>query len=295
LRQGIYPPGHPNRTPTVQEQIEGVQAAQVADLKAFHAAHYGPAHLTMVITGDFDWTRARSELQKSFSGWKGGTAVPSTPASAARFVTASSEQTVSMAGKSSSVMLLGQATGLKYRDPDALALRVGTTILGSGFTGRLMHNVRDKEGLTYAIGASLGNDTFTDGEWAINATFAPSLLDKGIASTRRQLTEWYQNGITPAELEQRKTQLTGNYYVGLATTAGLAQALLMTVQRGYDLSWLDQYPQALQALTVEQVNGAIKKYLEPSRMLLIKAGTVDEAKAGESRSTDTQPVPIKPT
>ena len=35
----------------------------------------------------------------------------------------------------------------------------------SGFTGRLMANVRDKEGLTYGIGSSLSSDTFTDGDW----------------------------------------------------------------------------------------------------------------------------------
>jgi zinc protease len=277
--QAVYPQGHPNKTATVQETIEGIKNATLMDLKSFHAAHYGPAHMTMVIAGDFDLNRVRAALQKSFSGWKGGTALPPALPSAAGFVTASKEQTLFVPGKTSVVMLLGQATGLKYRDPDALALRVGTTVLGSGFTGRLMNDVRDQEGLTYSIGANLSNDTFADGEWKISATFAPALLDKGIASTRRQLTEWYQDGITAAELEQRKTQLTGSYYVSLATPGGLAQALLVAVQRGYNLTWLDEYPKAIQALTVAQVNGAIKKHLEPGKMLLIKAGTVGEDKS----------------
>lgn len=102
---------------------------------------------------------------------------------------------------------------------------------------------------------------------------------QGVTSTRRQLTEWYQNGITTAELEQRKTELVGSYYVSLATTRGLAQALLTAVQRGYDLTWLDEYPKAIQALTVEQVNSAIKKYLDPNKMLLIEAGTIGEEKS----------------
>jgi zinc protease len=277
--QMVYPQGHPDKTATVQEQIEGVKTAKLADLKAFHAAHYGPAHMTMVIAGDFDLNSVRAELQKNFSGWQGGTALPAAPTSAVGFVKASQEQTVFMPGKTSVIMLLGQATGLEYRDPDALALRVGTTILGSGFTGRLMKNVRDNEGLTYGIGAGSSSDTFSDGEWKINATFAPALLGKGVASTRRQLTEWYQNGITAAELEQRKTELVGSYYVSLATTNGLAQALLTAVQRGYDLTWLDEYPKAIQALTVEQVNSAIKKHLDPNKMLLIEAGTIGEAKS----------------
>jgi molybdopterin synthase catalytic subunit len=44
-----------------------------------------------------------------------------------------------------------------------------------------MANVRDKEGLTYGIGSSLARDTFSDGDWKITATFAPALLEKGLA------------------------------------------------------------------------------------------------------------------
>jgi len=153
-------------------------------------------------------------------------------------------------------------------------LRVATTILGSGFTGRLMHNVRDKEGLTYGIKADVSGDTFSDGEWKITATFAPTLLDKGIASTKRQLDEWYRHGVTAEELTQRQSQLVGSYYVSLSTTDGIADALFIAVQRGYDIHWLDEYPKAIQALTLEQVNGVIRKYLDPKKMTLVKAGSV---------------------
>ena len=73
--------------------------------------------------------------------------------------------------------------------------------------------------------------------------------------------------------------MLGNYYGSLATTHGIADALLRAVQRGYDLAWLDEYPKAIQALSVAQVNGAIKKYLNPSNMLLIKSGTVEQGKS----------------
>jgi zinc protease len=272
--QLAYPQGHPNRLPTLQEQIEGVKAASLADLKAFHAAHYGPAHMTMVVAGDVDFKQVRVQIEKSFSGWHGGSALPARSRSEADSGATASEQRVFIPGKTSVTVLLGQHDGLRYRDPDALALRMATTILGSGFTGRLMSNVRDKEGLTYHIDAGVDNDSYVDGEWKINASFAPALLDKGIASTRRQLADWYQNGVTAAELEQRKTQLVGNYYVSLATTGGIAEALLAAVQRGYDLTWLDEYPKAVQALQLDQVNAAIKKYLDPNKMVLIESGTV---------------------
>ena len=142
-----------------------------------------------------------------------------------------------------------------------------------------MANVRDKEGLTYDVGARLGNDMVNAGDWKINASFAPALLEKGITSTRRQLTLWYENGATPAEIESRKTNLIGSFKVELATTDGMAGALLTAVNRGYDVGWLDEFPVKVRALTVEQINGAIKKYLKPDGMVLIKAGTLPGAAA----------------
>jgi zinc protease len=69
------------------------------------------------------------------------------------------------------------------------------------------------------------------------------------------------------------------FKVGLATTDGLAGAMLSAVHRGYELTWLDEYPGKINALTTADVNGAIKKYLKPENMILIKAGTVPGAPA----------------
>lgn len=179
-----------------------------------------------------------------------------------------------MPGKTSVSVVMGQASSLRYSDPEYQAVRVATTILGSGFTGRLMSNVRDKEGLTYGIGAGLAGDTFNDGDWKISATFSPALLDQGIDSTRRQLTAWYQEGVTPEEVERTKSRLIGSFEVGLATTSGMASNLLMTLHRGYDLTWLDRYAPTLNALTTEQVNAAVKKHLKPQDLYLIRAGTM---------------------
>ncbi len=272
--RAVYPPGHPNRIPTVDEMLAAIGRTQLSELKAFHAAHYGPANLTLAIVGDFDVKTVQSQLQKDLKGWSGGRPVvtASTPASTG----AAATESIDMADKTSVSIVLGQASGVRYRDDDALALRMATAILGSGFTGRLMKIVRDEEGLTYGIGAYLDNDMFTDGDWRIVASFAPELTEQGVASTRRELARWWQDGVTAGELAARKADLVGSYKVGLATTNGLAGFLLRTVQRGKPLSWLDDYPKALNALTLEQVNGAIRRHLDPAKMVLVEAGTLSK-------------------
>ena len=268
----VFPKGHPNYTPPVKDFLAAVETATVEQLREFHRAYYGPAAATLVVVGDIDIESLKAEVAKAFEGWSGGK--PAQEFAKAKATGERREEVVSMADKPNVSVIVGQATGLKYSDPDALALRVGTAVLGRGFTGRLMATVRDKEGLTYGIGANLANDSLADGEWRITANFAPQLLDKGMDSTKRELDGWYKDGVTAQELERVKSALIGTFKVGMATTDGLAGALLESVHRGYDVNWLDEYPQRVGALTLPEVNAAIKKYLQPDKMTVIKAGSI---------------------
>ena len=275
--RAVYPAGHPNHQPPVEEQIAAIEKTTVDDLKKFHATHYGPAHLTIVAVGDVDAALVQTELGRAFAGWSGGTPPLAAPAKAGQTDSAR-DIAVNMPDKTSVNILIGQSTGLRYGEDDYLALRVGTSVLGGpSFSGRLMKNTREKEGLTYGIYSNLANDTFVDGDFRLNATFAPALLEQGIASAKRHLNEWYQNGVTAKELADHQGNMVGSFKIALATTGGMAQALVSTLNRGKDISWLDEFPQRVNALTVEQVNGAIKKHLNPEEMIVVKAGTIPGA------------------
>ncbi len=274
--RAVYPLGHPNRQPPTEELLAAINATTLDAVKAFHTEYYGPAHLTLILVGDVETATVQAEVGKSFAGWTGGKR-PTPPTAVGGDLDAPRDQTVFMADKTNVSVVWGMATGLRYRDPEALALRVGTAAFGDGFSARLMGNVRDKEGLTYGIAAFVTGDNVRDGDWRIWANFSPALLEKGVQSTRRQLTLWYDKGITAAELTQRKSEITGSYKVGLSTTTGMATNIMNTLIRGYELSWLDEYTGRIQALDLATVNGAIKKHLHPDKLVLVKAGTVAEA------------------
>lgn len=272
FRRAAFPESHPNHPHSVGEYESAAKSASLDEVKSFHAKYYGPAHMTLVVAGDVDAGEVQAQIGSAFAGWRGGQDYvrPAAPAA----LKAPGEVSVPLADKPSVSVLIGQPTGLRYKDPDALALRVGTAILGSGFTGRLMGIVRDKEGLTYNISAAVTEDSIADGGWDVSASFAPALLEKGIASTRREITRWWKDGVTDAELAGRKQGMVGTYLVGLSTTMGLATAILTDIERGYDVSRLDTFPDAVNGLTRQQVNSAIKNHLDPDRMVLVEAGSV---------------------
>ena len=274
--RAVYPTGHPNREASAEDYLAAVDKATLAEVKAFHAQLYGPVTMRLVVVGDVDATAVSGEVSKAFAGWSGGSAQPN--AARAGKVDAAREQLVQMADKTNVSLIWGQATQLRNGEPDALALRVATAAFGDGFTGRLMATVRDKEGLTYGIGAFNSNDTFVDGDWRIQGNFAPDMLAKGIASTRKQLMLWYKDGISAEELANNKGKFVGTYKLGLSTTGGMAGAIMNTLNQGLPLSHIDEFGDRVSALTLEQVNGVIRKHLHPDQMVLIEAGTIPVAK-----------------
>ena len=269
----VFPEGHPNRAPAHEDYLAAIESTTLEQVKAFHAAHYGPIGARLVAVGDVDDAAIDTALRRVFAGWTGGRPIPR--AEKAPALVAGRVEKVNMPGKTSVSLFIGQPSGLRYADADYQALNLGTAVLGSGFfSARLLDIIRNREGLTYGIVASLGSDTYVDGTWAIRATFAPELLDQGIESTLRELRRFSNEGLTAEELATFKVTLTGSYKVALSTTNGLAGALLNAVQRGYGPEWVDEYPRRIQALTAAEVNRAIKRYVDPAKMVTVLAGTI---------------------
>lgn len=272
LSQILYPENHPNYRTPVDQLLRDIDATTPDDLKKFHKEYYGPKSLKIVAVGDLDSEKVEAEVRKVFSGWNGGiTYKKATPAPSSQ----KTDELVFMEDKTSVTVNMGLPLGIDEEHPDYLPLMLGTYVLGGNFSARLMSTVRDKEGLTYGIGSSLSGTELSDGNWRLSATFAPDLLDRGMASTMREIRDWVENGITVEELNAKKTTISGSAKVRLATTRGLANYIHDFALRGKPVSYADQYFEDIEALTLGQVNEAIKKYVDLDRLVVVKAGTIE--------------------
>ena len=274
LKDKIFSKNHPNYETPIEQSIADIEKVTLADVRAFHKKYYGPKSMILVFTGDTDIDALQSDIKKSFKGWKGGTSYMHTKRETKKGD--GKIYGVSMPGKTSASVTIGNATGLKRTDKDYLPFYLGNTIFGTGFAGRLMSIIRDDEGLTYGIYSSHAGDIYADGYWFIGATFAPNLLDKGLTSTRRELNRWVEKGVTQKELDKVKTRIKGRFKVGLATSAGMAGQILSIAQRGMPMEYLDEYPALIDAVTLDQVNEAIHKYVHPKQAVTVVAGNVDK-------------------
>ena len=275
LSQTIYPKGNPNYSLSVEEDLANIKSATLDEVKAFHKKYFGPASMHLVIVGDTEGANLNASLKKSFKNWTGG--VTETLKFEEAVKVSSKTEVITIPEKPSAELYIGQYTGLKRADADYIPFYIANYTLGAGFAGRLMQTVRDNDGLTYSISSGMAGNITTGGYWMVNASFNPSLFQKGLDATMVQVNKWVNDGITQTELENKKTNLIGSFKVGMSTTNGMARTILGFVERGLEPNYIEQYPKDIEKVTLTQVNDAIKKYIQPDKMIIIKSGSLDQS------------------
>ncbi|MEM1042592.1 MAG: pitrilysin family protein [Bacteroidota bacterium] len=279
LARRLYPADHPNFQPDVGAMLDRLEALSVEDVRAYHAAHLGGRGLLVAFAGACDPEATARLTADTLGDWPVPTAAASFAAAADAGPPGRVE--VEIADRQNLDVRFGHPVALRRDSDDFLALHLGNYVLGGNFSARLMSTVRDEQGLTYGIGSALsGVRVEYEGYWRIAVTLSGDALERGIEATREQARLFVEGGITQAELEEKKQTLTGAYKVGLATTGGLAGALLTNAERGFGVAYLDDFPRHVGALTVEQVNTAIARHLDAERLHLAVAGTLPAQHAG---------------
>ncbi len=275
LSQRLYPPAHPNYRRDPEAELERLATLTLEEVQAYHAAHFGANELILVLVGNVQPEAAEPLVRAAFADWPAHQAIPRFAAEAAP--KPPERVLIHVPDRQNLDVLMGHAVALQRQHPDYLPLYVGTYILGGNFSARLMATVRDEQGLTYGIHAALeGISTEHDGHFEIEVTLSQDRLEQGLEATLEQVQRFVDEGVTEEELAEKKDTLTGLFQTGLSTTSGLATALLINIERGFGPGYLDRYPEEIRAVTRQQVNDAVQRYLNPETLHTVVAGSVME-------------------
>lgn len=274
LSRQLYPVGHPNYSEKIETLIADLDETTIEDLRAFHTEHYGPQSMTLVFAGDINFEQLTAAVETAFADWSGGVSYPAEQPAALQ--NEARTERIKIADKPSVSVRYGFNTELQRTDDEYLPFMIGNYLLGGSFSSKLMQEVRKERGLTYSIYSHHTGDIMTEGNWQLGASFGPAMLDDGLNATDTVLKEWYSNGVTEAEVQAAIQTLKGSYMVRLSTTGSIAGQIHSFVQRGLGADYVDQYPQRLDEITANDVNAAIKKYLDPKKLTKVMAGSFGE-------------------
>ncbi|HVG32212.1 MAG TPA: pitrilysin family protein [Pyrinomonadaceae bacterium] len=275
----IFDPEHPFFVPPGERLIESINSITVEDVRAFYQKYYGGRSLILVTTGDVSADEVRSQFTEAFDSFGGPESVDISVRDPEQ-QQGSRREVVILKEKASVDVLIGTAAPLRRDSSDYYAAIIANSALGqSTLSSRLGLQVRDKEGLTYGINSIFRAPTLAAGPWYVGVTVNPQNVEKAINSALTVLRDYVEHGIREDELADEKSSAIGSFKVGLATNAGLSRALWNAEFYGLGVDYIDRYPQIIQAVTVEEVNAAIRKYFRPEHLTVVVAGDYEAASA----------------
>jgi len=280
----IYPKGDVRYAESLEEALEDYKAVKLDDVKRYHKTFYGAERAQIAIVGDFDEAEVVQAITESFGGWHSGT--PYTRVTRQFKNVDPINSSIETPDKENAVFLARVNMDINDDDVDYPALFVANYILGggAGFDSRLVQRIRVKEGLSYNVGSNLNAGRFDRaGVWTARAIAAPQNITKVESTFRDELSKLLKDGITPAELAKAKSGIAQQEAQSRAQDRALAGKLRFDIDADRTLAWDKQFEALVAALTPEMVTAAARKYIDPTRITIVKAGDFAKGAADAKR------------
>lgn len=265
--------GHPDYVMGVDDRIAELQRTTLDDVKAFYADYWSANEAQVSVVGALPDGLA-TELEQLFGDWK-KPAAPKFVRHVPRHVAVPPARFDAIArDKANAIVRLHQPLALNSEDADYPALELAVHIFGGGgLESRVSERVRQKEGLTYGIGASLSAGYWGNaGSFAIQGSYAPDKRERVIAVVQEEIARMTQEGVTEAELARAKKDILEGRRQGRADLGALAGGLTSLAERAETWAAAQARDDKLAAVTVGQANEAWRKHIRADGFIISTAG-----------------------
>jgi len=253
----------------VQPTEEAIKAVTPQSLRQAHAQRFRPDRALLVVTGKVSAAEGFALAERAFGDWTAtGAALPETPP-ARREATPARVPVQRDGSLQSAVRPCPPA--IAATDADYIPMQLAGTVLGGGFSSRVMQNLREDKGYTYGASAGLA------------AARAGGRVQAG-ADVRNEVTgaalkEFFQEferlGTEPVpaqELEDTKRYVAGGYLISNQMQGAVAATLANNWLVGLPAEFLGQYVPKIRAVDAAQVQAMAARYYAPKDQSIIVVG-----------------------
>lgn len=263
----LYGKDHPYGEVATEKTVESIT---IEDCKNYYQTYFRPNNAYLVMVGDVSLKEAKKIAEKNFSQWKKGEvknesfSVPLAP-----------EKTfVAMVDRPSSVQSIINVTYpvvLKVGSEDVIKVNVMNQILGGSFSARLNQNLREKHGYTYGSNSQLSSDDLV-GRFNASASVRNEVTDSAVHEILYELNRIVNEPVTPEELQAAKASIAGSFGRSLERPQTIASFAVNTAKYNLPKDYYTTFLKRLDAVTIEQVQAAAKKYITPDRAYIEVVG-----------------------
>ncbi|ASJ23067.1 M16 family metallopeptidase [Laribacter hongkongensis] len=249
-----------------------VEAIGREDVRAFWQQHYRPGYMSIAIVGDLTRREAAELAQQLTRGLpRTGAPLPEVPP-----VPQPAAQRLSQPHVASQASVALGLPLLTRDDPDYYPLVVGNYVLGGGgFDSRLMTELRSKRGLTYGASSMLAPYT-APGEFMVSVSTRKAQADEARRVARETLEKFVADGPSAPELEQAKANIIGGFPLRYDSNKKLIEYVAAIGFYNLPLTWLDDYPRAVEQVTPEAVRDAYRRRVGLDHLVEVVVGGSNE-------------------
>jgi zinc protease len=247
---------------------ESIPALKIDDLKAFYQQYYVAKNGLLAIVGAVDRKQAEALAEQVAAVLPTGEAAAPIP----EVKPLTEAKTVKIPYPSAqSHILLGQI-GDKRGDADYFTLYMGNQVLGgSGFTSRLMKEVRDARGLSYSVDSYFA--PFAQlGVFEVSLQTKKAQTEDALKVVREVLAKFQKAGPTSEELEAAKKDITGGFPLRTANNSQIVEYVGIIGFYKLPLDYLDTFTGKINALSREQIADAFTRRVQPDKMVTVIVG-----------------------
>ncbi|HKR34690.1 MAG TPA: pitrilysin family protein [Steroidobacteraceae bacterium] len=270
---------HPYGIPTIGWPSD-IQSWRIEDLKSFFATNYAPNNCTLVLVGDVDPKNAIALAKQYFES------IPAhAPPEAIRTKepVQEGERRVNIEAEAQSPLLQFAYHSLSGADPRQPALELLTRILTDGDASRLHRVLVEEQKLAISADSYIDRGFDPGLAWFLLTLPAGADTQKAEAVFDSEIERLRDGGVTAQELTRARSQALADFWRGLATIDGKAQALgsYAVLQGGYQR--LFDAPRGYESVTADDIRKLATELLRPGNRTVGVLTAKAAAGQGESR------------
>ncbi|HLJ48282.1 MAG TPA: pitrilysin family protein [Bryobacteraceae bacterium] len=160
---------------------------------------------------------------------------------------------------------------------DRFICYVLNTVLGGGMSSRLFQNIREKQGLAYAVYSELSMYRDT-GCLAIYAGTSLEAARKVVDSITQEFRDLKENLVPADELRRAKDHLKGSFMLGLESTSSRMGNLARQELYFKRFFSLDEMVDSIERVTAEEVQRVAREFFDARNITMAMLGNLGEFK-----------------
>ena len=272
-----YPKGHPFYPSSSDEALNDLSKIKLGDLKKYYKDFYGANYSSSAFVGELDKKVIIGFLERSFGKWNSTASFEQVEPK--YFNVKGKTETINTPDKTNALVLGTMNLNISRKHPEYPAIVMANELLGGGafLNSRIPQRLRENEGMSYGAGSYINVEyKYNVGVWGTYAYFNPLYKSKLDSALHQEIDKALAKGFTADELQKTKAGYAEQTRTTLGNNASTASTLRSFLMYDRNLSDYSEFDKKINDLTLTQVNDALKKYFDKSKLVIIYGGDFEK-------------------